>query len=69
MVTISKVGEESYKIDKTAPEVENIAIDFVKDTRVQRNLDHLNISLIRSQRLELHLMMIPVELQGLNIIQ
>lgn len=27
---ISKVGEESYKIDKTAPEVENIAIDFVK---------------------------------------
>lgn len=27
---ISKVGEESYKIDKTAPKVENIAIDFVK---------------------------------------
>lgn len=27
---ISKVGEEFYKIDKTAPEVENIAIDFVK---------------------------------------
>ena len=27
---ISKVGKESYKIDKTAPEVENIAIDFVK---------------------------------------
>ena len=30
MVQISKVGEESYKIDKTAPKVENIAIDFVK---------------------------------------